>query len=98
MEEKNSQVKDCPGLVSVPPTEPITTDQEKQRAPERRASITCPQVILVSGKEITRERVVFDPDVGKLICSKILKDISDRLYSCRYEQSRNRWIFFVSVV
>ena len=78
MEEKNTQVKDRPGLVSVPPTEPITTDQEKRRTPERRASITCPQVILVSGKEITRERVVFDPDVGKLICSKILKDISDR--------------------
>ena len=78
LEEKNTQVKDRPGLGSVPPTEPITTDQEKQRTPERRASIICPQVILISGNEITRERVVFDPDVGKLICSKILKDISDR--------------------
>ena len=45
---------------------------------KRRASITCQQVILISGKEITRERVVFDPDVGKLICSNMLKDISDR--------------------
>ena len=122
LEEKNTQVKDRPGLVSVPPTEPITADQEKQRTAERRASITwgvswccghycllafvlwcgycsmsfqsfvlrhwcpqhqettitCQQVILVSGKEITREMVVFDPDVGKLICSKILKNISDR--------------------
>ena len=78
LEEKNTQVKDRPGLGSVPPTEPITTDQEKRRTPERRASITCPKVILVSGNEITREMVVFDPDVGKLICSKILKDISDR--------------------
>ena len=54
------------------------TDQEKQRKTERRASITRPKVILISGEEITREREVFDPDVGKLICSKILKDISEK--------------------
>ena len=78
MEEKKTQVKDRQGLGLVSQNEPITTDQEKQRTPKGRASITCPQVILISGKEITRERVVFDPDVGKLICSKILKDFSDR--------------------
>ncbi|KAM7432038.1 hypothetical protein ABFA07_017494 [Porites harrisoni] len=98
LEEKNSQVKDRPGLGSVPPTEPITTDQEKQRAPERRASITCPQVILVSGKEITREMVVFDPDVGKLICSKILKDISDRAIVVDMNKAGIGGFFFVSVV
>ena len=70
--------KQSPSLGSVPQREPIMTDQEKQRKTERRASITRPKVILTSGKEITRERVVFAPDVRKLICSKILKDISDR--------------------
>ena len=90
MEEKNTQVKDRPGLGSVPPTEPITT--------ERRASITCPQVILVSGKEITREMVVFDPDVGKLICSKILKDISDRAIVVDMNKAGIGGFFFVSVV
>ena len=78
LEEKNTQVKDRPGLGSVPQNEPITTDQEKQRTTDRRASITCAQVILISGKEIQREMIVFDPDVGKLICLKIFKDISDK--------------------
>ena len=31
LEEKSTQVKDRPGLGSVPQNEPITTDQEKQR-------------------------------------------------------------------
>ena len=79
MEKQTTQVsQDRPGLGSVPQNKPVTTDQEKQWKTERRASVTYPRVILVSGKEITRERVVFDPDVGKLICSKIRKDISDR--------------------
>ena len=78
MEKQTTHVsQDRPVLGSVPQNKPVT-DQEKQWKTERRASITYPRVILVSGKEITRERVVFDPDVGKLICSKIRKDISDR--------------------
>ena len=97
LEEKNTQVKDCPGLGSVPQNEAVTTDQEKQRTTERRASITCPQVILISGKEIPRERVVFDSDVGKLICLKILEDISDRAIVVDMNKAGTGGFFFVSV-
>ena len=81
MEEQNTQVsQDRPSLASGPQKEPIMTDQEKQRKTGRRASITYPQVILVSGKEIPRETVYFDPSEKKLIiCSGMPKDISDKV-------------------
>ena len=74
--EQSPGLEDLPGLGSVPQNEPITTDQEKQWKTERRASITCPQVILDSRQEITRERMVFDPDSGRIVSPS--QDISDR--------------------
>ena len=81
LEDQNTQVsQDRPSLASGPQKEPIMTDQEKQRKTGKRASITYPQVILVSGKEIPRETVYFDPSEKKLIiCSGMPKDISDKV-------------------
>ena len=76
MEEKHTQVKDRPGLGSVSQNEPITTNQKKQWKTKRQAPITCPQVSLDSGEESTRERIVFDPDSGRIV--RPSQDSSDR--------------------